>query len=118
MVGEVPRARVRLLQLGGALGHRALERVARGLQQLARGVLGGHVLQAPDPFLLGLADVDAPAAGAAAERRAVAALEEPLRVIRLAGRGALVGKPAGLLPILARGEQRRRALPDELARFS
>src|SRR4051812_31946096 len=77
--------------------------------------LGRHVLEAPDPFLHLIADVDAPPARAAAEARAVAAPEAPLGVVRAAGRRGEIGERPGALPVLAIGEQHLRALADELA---
>ena len=77
--------------------------------------LGGDVLEAPDPLLLGLTQVGAPAARAAAEGRAVAPLEAPFAVVRLAGQGVVVGERHRLLPVRLRGEQDRRALADQLA---
>ena len=68
VVGEVLGARPRVLQLGGALGDHALEGVERLLHARVGLALGGDVLEAPDPLLLGLAGVDAPAARAAAEQ--------------------------------------------------
>ena len=78
--------------------------------------LEGDVLEAPDPFLLVAARIDAPPAGAGEERAAVAPLEAPLRVVRLPGRGVLVGEPPGLAPVLLAGEQHRRGLPHQAAR--
>ena len=115
VVGEVLGARVGLLQLDGALGDRALERVARGLGQRPRLVLGGDVLVAPDPLLLLVAGVDAAAARAADEGAAVAAPERRLVLVGAARRGVAVGAPAGRLPLLLAGEQHRAALPDQLA---
>src|SRR6185503_12235414 len=78
--------------------------------------LDRDVLVAPDPFLLGLAGIDAPAARAALEGAAVAAAEARFAVIGAAGRRRGVGALARLDPLVARGEEHRGALPDELAR--
>src|SRR5438094_473067 len=115
VVGEVLRVRLGFLQLGGALGDGALERMARSFQRFAGVVLGGDVVVAPDPLLRLVAGVDAPAARAAAEGRAVAALEAPLGVVRAAGRGGEIGERTGALPVVAIGEQDLRVLADELA---
>src|SRR5205085_6758693 len=88
----------------------------RALQPLVRFALERHVLEAPDPFLDLVADIDAPAARAVAEVRAVAALEAPLRVVGLTGRGRHVGERAGAQPVVALGEDDLGALADELAR--
>src|SRR6185295_5632479 len=70
----------------------------RALHALVGVALGGHVLEAPDPLLDLAADIDAPAARAATEGRAVAALEAPFRVMRAAGLGGEEGERAGALP--------------------
>ena len=77
--------------------------------------LDRDVLAAPDPFLLGLARVGAPAARAAQEGGAVATLEARLAVERAARQGSAVGLLARLLPLLARGEHHRGALADQIA---
>ena len=115
MGGQVLGAAFRILQLGGALGHLALEGV-QGLLHASLGfALGRDILEAPDPLLLLASRVDAPAAGAAVENGAVAALEFPFAVVRLAGGGGAIGEQARLAPCLLRGEQHRGALADELA---
>src|SRR5207302_850097 len=76
---------------------------------------GRDILEAPDPLLLLAPRIDAPAAGAAVEHGAVAALEFPLAVVRFPGGGAAIGEQPRLAPSLLRGEQHRGALADELA---
>src|SRR5207245_5578858 len=88
----------------------------RALHALVRLALGGDVLEAPDPFLHLVADVDAPAVRAAAVGGAVAALEAPFGVVRSARRGGEIGERTGALPVFALGEEALGALADELAR--
>src|SRR5882672_9452654 len=88
----------------------------RTLHALVGLALCGDVLEAPDPFLHLIADVDAPAARAAAVGLAVAALEAPFGIVRGARRGGEIGKRTGALPVLAIGEQDLGALANQLAR--
>src|SRR3954470_23987415 len=88
----------------------------RTLHAQVRFALGRHVLEAPDPLLDLVAEVDAPAARSAAEDRAVAALEAPLGVVRRAGRRGEEGERSGALPVVAIGEEHRRAFTHQLRR--
>src|SRR3982751_3536337 len=74
--------------------------------------LGGHVLEAPDPFLLLVAGIDAPAARAATEGAAIASPEAAFVIVRLARRGGRERQLARALPLLAVGEDYARALAD------
>src|SRR5262249_44751753 len=74
-----------------------------------------HVVVAPDPFLLGIPGVDAPAANAAHEGRAVAAPEARLALEGLARLRAGAALP-GSAPLLLAREEDLGALADELAR--
>src|SRR6185295_495061 len=88
----------------------------RALHARLRLALEGHVIQAPDPFLLREARVDAPATRAAQKRRAVAALETPLGVVRLAGLRVAVGEARGLGPLRLVRKHDRCGLADQGAR--
>src|ERR1700741_2422297 len=98
MAGQVLGARSCVLQLRGALGHLALEGV-QGLLHARLGLaLGRDILEAPDPLLLLAPGIDAPAAGAAMEDGAVAALELPFAVVRFSWGGGAVGEQARSAP--------------------
>ena len=115
MVGEVLGTRLRLLQLGGALGDRALEGVARCLERLARGVLGRYIVVDPNRAGARLRRVNRLADELAPEGAAVLA-----PVLPLGGDGVAVAHllvPGGIaLELLARAVNSFGALADELAR--
>src|SRR6202171_4846181 len=108
------RARLGFRELVGALGDRALERVARSLQRLARLVFGSDVVVDPDRALVRAFGIDRLADELAPEAPAVLA---PL--LALGGYRAPVAHflvpGAILLMLLARVIDRLGAAPEELA---
>src|SRR5207247_9867254 len=110
-----PRAGLGPLALAGAVGHRALQRVARSLQRRPRGVLGGDVVVDPDRAFARMRRVDRLADELAPEDGSVLA-----PVLALGGHRAAVVHlvvPAGVaIVFLGRAVDRARALADELAR--
>src|ERR1700682_4550769 len=108
------RARLGFRELVGALGDRALERVARSLQRLARLVFGSDVVVDPDRALVRAFGIDRLADELAPEAPAVLA-----PVLALGGYRAPVAHflvpGAILLMLLARVIDRLGAAPEELA---
>src|SRR3954464_8845840 len=114
VVGEVLCARLSFLQLGGALGDGALQRVARRFERLACRMLGGHVVVDPDGARTRQRGIDRLAHQLAPEGAAVLAAVLALGDDRAPVAHLLV--PGGVaLVILGRAVDRGGALADQLA---